>query len=127
MVVYVYIPVPLFRTPFSICPFYYYYLPPPTMGHDVSKRTIVVTYKATGLSTTTISAISGLPRRTIDRIYERALKNGFDPNSLPWNPSDAMLADAPRSGRPTKQMSQVQNQVLSKVHADQDGPKKDMH
>ncbi|CAG8126335.1 unnamed protein product [Penicillium nalgiovense] len=91
------------------------------MGHDISKRAIVVACRATGVSTATISELSGLPKRTVNRIYERALEHGFDPNSRPWNISDAMLADAPRSGRPTKQTSQVQSQVLSKAHADQDG------
>ncbi|KAJ5237970.1 hypothetical protein N7489_008061 [Penicillium chrysogenum] len=91
------------------------------MGHDISKRAIVVACRATGVSSATISELSGLPKRTVDRIYERALKHGFDPNSRPWNISDAMLADAPRSGRPTKQTSQVQSQVLSKAHDDQDG------
>jgi hypothetical protein len=35
--------------------------------------------KATGVSSATISELSGLPKRTVDRIYERALKHGFDP------------------------------------------------
>ncbi|CRL24725.1 Transposase, Tc1-like [Penicillium camemberti] len=91
------------------------------MGHDIAKRAMVVTCKATGLSTTTISELSGLSKRTINRIYERALANGFDPNARPWNISEAMLADAPRPGRPLKRTEDVQTQVLSKVHTDQDG------
>lgn len=54
-------------------------------------------------------------------IYERALVNGFDPNARPWNISEAMLADAPRPERPLKRTEDVQTQVLSKVHTDQDG------
>ncbi|KAK4869163.1 hypothetical protein LT330_006163 [Penicillium expansum] len=94
------------------------------MGHDIAKRAIVVSCKATGLSTTTISELSGLSTRTVNRIYERALANGFDPNSRPWNISDDMLADAPRSGRPTKQTTDVQTQVLSKVQTDENGREK---
>ncbi|KAG0154548.1 hypothetical protein PDIDSM_116 [Penicillium digitatum] len=91
------------------------------MGHDIAKRAIVVTCKATGLSTATVSELSGLSTRTVNRIYERALANGFNPNSRPWNISDAMLADAPRSGRPKKQTLDVQTQVLSKVQTDENG------
>ncbi|KAJ5193324.1 hypothetical protein N7449_009466 [Penicillium cf. viridicatum] len=91
------------------------------MGHDIAKRAMVVTCKATGLSTTTISELSGLSKRTVNRVYERALESGFDPDSRPWNISDAMLADAPRSGRPTKQTLDVQTRVLSKVQTDENG------
>ncbi|KAJ5153797.1 uncharacterized protein N7500_009236 [Penicillium coprophilum] len=90
------------------------------MGHDIAKRAIVVACKANGISTTTISEQLGLPKRTIDGIYQRALENGFDPHSHPWNISDAILADAPRSGRPTKQSVDMQNLVLSKVRLDQE-------
>ncbi|KGO78312.1 hypothetical protein PITC_059250 [Penicillium italicum] len=94
------------------------------MGHDIAKRAVVVTCKATGLSTATVSELSGLPKRTVNRIYEKALANGFDPDSRPWNLSEAMLADAPRSGRPTKQTLDVQTQVLSKVQTDDKGREK---
>ncbi|KAJ5429567.1 hypothetical protein N7491_006583 [Penicillium cf. griseofulvum] len=73
------------------------------MGHDIAKRSVVVTSKAAGVSSATIAEVVGLSKRTVDRIYERALAKGFDAALRPWNISDAMLADAPRSGRPKKQ------------------------
>lgn len=39
--------------------------------------------KATGASTTILTEQLGLSKRTINRIYERALERGFDPASLP--------------------------------------------
>ncbi|KAJ5967295.1 hypothetical protein N7501_003543 [Penicillium viridicatum] len=79
-----------------------------TMGHDIAKRSVVVTSKAAGVSSATIAEIVGLSKRTVDRIYERALARGFDASLRPWNISDAMLADAPRSGRPKKQSLEMQ-------------------
>ncbi|KAJ5199898.1 hypothetical protein N7472_005102 [Penicillium cf. griseofulvum] len=79
----------------------------PTMGHDIAKRSVVVTSKAAGVSSATIAEIVGLSKRTVDRIYERALAKGFDPSLRPWNISDAMLTDAPRSGRPKKQSLEI--------------------
>lgn len=116
------LPLPLYILPFLYAPFTTtYLLQPTTMGHDIAKRAMVVTCKATGIRSTTISELSGLSKRTVDRIYERALSNGFDPAARPWNISEAMLADAPRSGRPLKRTEDVQTQVLSKVNTDQDG------
>jgi DNA-directed RNA polymerase specialized sigma24 family protein len=43
------------------------------VAHGSGSR-IVVACKATGVSSATISELSGLPKRTVDRIYERALK-----------------------------------------------------
>jgi transposase len=110
--------VPLLQTPF----FSPLFTPisTTTMGHDIAKRAIVVACKANGISNTTISEQIGLSASTIRNIYQRALENGFDPNSRPWTISDAMLADAPRSGRPTKRSLDVQNLVLSKVRLDQE-------
>ncbi|KAJ5436667.1 hypothetical protein N7445_007552 [Penicillium cf. griseofulvum] len=84
------------------------------MGHDIAKRSVVVTSKAAGVSSATIAEVVGLSKRTVDRIYERALAKGFDAALRPWNISDAMLADAPRSGRPKKQSLEMQDRVLAK-------------
>ncbi|KAJ5971347.1 uncharacterized protein N7479_001265 [Penicillium vulpinum] len=82
------------------------------MGHDIYKRAIIVACKANGVNTTTLSEQVGL--------QSKAIENGFDPESRPWNISDAMLADAPRSGRPTKQSSDVKSQVLLKAQLGQE-------
>ncbi|KAJ5761742.1 uncharacterized protein N7511_005124 [Penicillium nucicola] len=85
------------------------------MGHDIAKRSVVVTSKAAGVRSADIAEIVGLTKRTVDRIYERALAKGFDATLRPWNISDAMLADAPRSGRPKNLSLELENGVVTKV------------
>lgn len=94
------------------------------MGHDISKRSVVVTSKATGASSIAIAEIVGLSKRTVDRIWERDIEKGFNPDLSSWNISDNMLADAPRSGRPKKQSLELKDRVLSKVRLDQYGREK---
>ncbi|KAJ5511785.1 hypothetical protein N7453_003888 [Penicillium expansum] len=94
------------------------------MGHDIAKRSVVVTSKAAGVSSAIIAEMVGLSKRTVDRIYERALVKGFDASLRPWNISDAMLAEAPRSGRPKKQSPEMQDRVLTKVRLDRYGREK---
>ncbi|KAJ5188429.1 hypothetical protein N7491_004754 [Penicillium cf. griseofulvum] len=72
------------------------------MGHNIAVRSFAIHAKSIGISTDTISESSGLSKRTINRIYERALEKGFEPGA-PWNVTEDMVADAPRSGRPKKQ------------------------
>lgn len=71
---------------------------------DVATRAFVVSLKAPccGKSSVEVGYLSGQSIRQVDRIYARAIKNGFDPNSLPLNLRDDHLKDAPRSGRPKK-------------------------
>ncbi|KAJ5774097.1 hypothetical protein N7457_008993 [Penicillium paradoxum] len=73
------------------------------MGFDICMRSIAVAGKAMGMSNSRITEITGLPKGTINATYRKALERGFDPDTVPWNLCDAMLADAPRSGRPRKQ------------------------
>ncbi|KOS46688.1 hypothetical protein ACN38_g2361 [Penicillium nordicum] len=63
---------------------------------------VVVASKAAGVSSAIIAEIVGFSKRSVDRTYERALNKGFDPSLRPWNISDDILTDAPRSRRPKK-------------------------
>ena len=73
--------------------------------YDISTRALVVTLKSPlgGKTTAQVVAITGLPTRTVNSIYARAIERGFDPNAVPLVLKDEYLQDAPRAGRPTKQ------------------------
>lgn len=55
-----------------------------------------------GRTTAEIVEKTGLSKRTVNDIYARAIRRGFDPNYLPLIIKDEYLKDAPRSGRPSK-------------------------
>jgi transposase len=82
---------------------------------NVSTRVLVVTAKGIfGKSTAEITELTGLPKSTINEIYLRAVKAGFDPTSRPIVLEDAFFVDKPRSGRPKKQSG-----TWLSMHADQ--------
>ncbi|KAI5456227.1 hypothetical protein BGZ63DRAFT_518315 [Mariannaea sp. PMI_226] len=84
---------------------------------DIATRAVVVFLKspAGGKTTPEIAEIMGLSKRTINDIYARALARGFDPNKdLPLNLHDEHLRDAARSGRPSKQTNEKQQEVIAK-------------
>ncbi|EMD88011.1 hypothetical protein COCC4DRAFT_200398 [Bipolaris maydis ATCC 48331] len=71
---------------------------------DLSTRAAIVTLKSPfgGKSTAQISTITGIPQRTINEIYRRACRRGFDPNASIIKILPEYLEDAPRAGRPRK-------------------------
>ncbi|KAF2474662.1 uncharacterized protein BDR25DRAFT_254994, partial [Lindgomyces ingoldianus] len=77
---------------------------------------LVVALKSPSVGKTTqqVVSITGLPKRTVDSIYGRAVKRGFNPNAVPLAIEDKYLEDAPRSGRPNKQTSEVQQSLTQK-------------
>ncbi|ORY10964.1 hypothetical protein BCR34DRAFT_336222 [Clohesyomyces aquaticus] len=81
--------------------------------YENSTRAIVVCLKATGKSSKEVSAISGIPTRTVNSIYARAIERGFEPCERPMKLLDKHLEDAPRSGRPSKQTNVSQKGALS--------------
>lgn len=89
---------------------------------DIATRALAVTLKApcSGKSSAEVAAITGLPIRTINSIYTRAIERGFEPNSVPLVIRDEWLQDASRSGRPAKQGADNED-VLTKVHPDRYG------
>ncbi|KAG7423456.1 hypothetical protein Forpi1262_v015371 [Fusarium oxysporum f. sp. raphani] len=97
------------------------------MPTDIATRALVVTLKAPcgGAKTSLeIEAITGIPRRTIDSIYARAIKNGFEPNERPLRIINAWLEDRPRSGRPSKCTAENQELIIAKVSRDRFGREK---
>uniref|UniRef100_A0A4E9DVB1 Uncharacterized protein n=1 Tax=Gibberella zeae TaxID=5518 RepID=A0A4E9DVB1_GIBZA len=69
---------------------------------DIATRAFIVSLKAPccGKSSAEVAYLLGQSIRQV--IYARAIKNGFDLNSLPLNLRDDHLKDAPRSRRPKK-------------------------
>lgn len=71
-----------------------------------------------------MALLTGLPIRTVNRIFATALERGFDPQSRPLTIKNALVEDAPRPGRPTKQTQEVEEAVLSMVLNDSCGREK---
>ena len=58
--------------------------------------------------------------RTVNRLVDKALERGFDPQASPPIILDIHVSDAPRSGRPSKQEDH-KDTVLEKVRKDRYG------
>ncbi|CEF76390.1 unnamed protein product [Fusarium graminearum] len=71
---------------------------------DITTHAFIISLKAPccGKSSAEVAYLSGQSIRQVDRIYARAIKNGFDPTTLLLNLRDDHLKDAPRSRRPKK-------------------------
>jgi transposase len=71
-------------------------------------RAIIVYLKSPhgGKTTPEIAEQLEISPRTINDIYARAIKRGFDPNYKPFSIKPEYIEDAPRSGRPTKHTSE---------------------
>jgi transposase len=92
---------------------------------DIATRSLIVTLKSIGKKTSIeISEITGISVRLINQIYARAIERGFEPNHRPLTIRDDWLKDAPRSGRPSKQTPEIQQQVINKVRTDRYGREK---
>ncbi|KAL5610520.1 hypothetical protein FOBRF1_006637 [Fusarium oxysporum] len=97
------------------------------MPLDIVTRAAIVTLKAPaagGKTTPEIHEITGIPKRTINDVYARAIKRGFDPEQRPFQLLSAWLEDAARSGRPLKRTPEVGALIISKVSTDRFGREK---
>ncbi|KAH6976572.1 hypothetical protein EDB80DRAFT_304379 [Ilyonectria destructans] len=63
------------------------------MPSNIAARACVVTLKAAGKETIEVAYFTGLPARTINDIYARAIKRGFDLAKRPLEITDAHVAD----------------------------------
>ncbi|KAK2937718.1 hypothetical protein FoTM2_000936 [Fusarium oxysporum f. sp. vasinfectum] len=89
----------------------------PYVKTDIATRALVVTLKAPhgGAKTTPqIHLLTGIPERTINKIYSRAIERGFEPNECPLKLIDAWLEDGSRSGRPSKQTDENRSLIIAK-------------
>lgn len=83
---------------------------------DPIQRAVVVALRSPhgGKTTKEISQITGLPVRSINRIYARAVEAGFEPNDKALVILPDHVIDKPRSGRPKKQTAAAIDAVTSK-------------
>ena len=90
---------------------------------DVSMRALIVTLKSpiVGLSSADIFTQTGVSVSTINRIYVKVIKRGFDPNIRPMIIKDEWVEDAPRSGRLRKHTPENTEKVIAKVRKDRYG------
>jgi transposase len=84
---------------------------------DPCTRAVVVYLKSLfrGKTTAEIASQLELTPQTINDIYARAIKRGFDPNQKPFIMKSKYVQDAPRSGRPTKQTEPTKQALVSQV------------
>ncbi|KAK6818968.1 hypothetical protein PG995_009160 [Apiospora arundinis] len=93
---------------------------------DLATRALIVALKSPlcGKTSVEIEAQIGVKERTINNIYARAIKAGFDPNARPMIICNEWLADKPRSGRPAKLGDELNQIVTEKVSTDRYGREK---
>ncbi|KAL7923099.1 hypothetical protein ACQKWADRAFT_66878 [Trichoderma austrokoningii] len=81
---------------------------------DEAARGAVLALKATtNWSATEISAVLGQSVRQINRIYSRAVANGFDPTARPLQITNAVVSDRPKTGRPKKRTNEAAELVAA--------------
>jgi transposase len=85
--------------------------------YDIATRAQALALKLIGRSNAEIEEITGIPPRTLQQIYRRAVERGLEPSKTA-KLIDIYIVDAPRSGRPTKQTQKLINDVISKVRQD---------
>jgi transposase len=90
---------------------------------DSYLRAIIVYLKSPfgGKTTNEIAGQLEIPIRTINDIYARAIKRGFDPNYKPFTLKPEHVQDASRSGRPSKQTEENAQALLEKVRSNRYG------
>ena len=72
------------------------------MNYSAATRALIVSLKATSKGNGDLTDLTGIEKRTLNKIYGRAIERGFDPAERPLNLRDEHVQDAPRSGRPSK-------------------------
>lgn len=88
---------------------------------DIATRASVLALKAADKTTAEVAYLTGLSQRQVQRILARAIARGFDPQLRPLTINDTFVEDAPKSGRPKKQTTELHDVVQLKVRGDRYG------
>jgi len=91
---------------------------------DIATRAQAITLKVLGVPNDQIERQTGIKPRSVNDIFDRAISRGFDPNAEFPIIRDIHVEDAPRSGRPTVQTDEKQEEILKKVRRDRYGREK---
>ncbi|KAI1827445.1 hypothetical protein F4861DRAFT_364718 [Xylaria intraflava] len=93
----------------------------------IATRAIIVYLKSPlggAKSPAEISAMTGVSKSSINRIYSRAIERGFDPNNPAIILEDEWLQDEAGRGRKTKQTEENKQLVIMKLEKDPKGREK---
>ena len=92
---------------------------------DTVTRAQALTLKAVGWTNAQIEETTGIPARTLNNIFDKAVKAGFEPSvdGRLGRLSTAHVANAPKASRPRKQEA-FEDEVLQQVRRDRCGRKK---
>ena len=90
---------------------------------DLATRAMVITLKSALVKRTDakVAEETGLNPRTINHIYAKAIRRGFDPNRFPLEIKNEYIEDGERSGRPKKLTEALEKVVSEKVRGDRFG------
>ena len=94
--------------------------------NNTTTRAQALTLKAVGWTNAQIEEITGITARTLNNIFDKAVKAGFEPfneDGRLGRLSDAHIANVPKTGRPRKQEA-FKEEVLLKVRQDHNGREK---
>src|SRR5258708_6134832 len=92
-------------------------------SYDNATRAQALTLKLHGVSNPEIESITGIQPATLHALYKKALSRGLNPTESK-RILNHHIEDGKRSGRPTKQTTEVVQDVLSKVCRDRYGREK---
>ena len=77
-------------------------MPSTPSSKKLGTRALVLSLKSIGKTTTKVYEILYLAKSTINKIYARAIKRGFNLNLRPIKINNKYITDAPRASRPRK-------------------------
>lgn len=92
--------------------------------YDTATRAQALALKIAGLPYDQIEAHTGIKRRTVRHILDRAIERGFNPDSEHPVILNIHVEDSSKSGRPSKQDDEAKKAVLAKVRKDRYGREK---
>jgi hypothetical protein len=90
---------------------------------DLATCALIIAYKADGKTNQEITRLTSAKKRTINSIYARAIKRGFDPAVRPLKLENKHVEDAPRTRQPSKQQ-QAFKKVVNLVRRNRYGREK---
>jgi transcriptional regulator len=86
--------------------------------YDNTTQAFLIGLRVTGKNSYEIAALTGIPRQSIDAVYQRALKNGFDPDKRPLKIDDTLFA--PMEGRSKSTTSSAKRKrIEQKIDSDE--------